>query len=387
MGSFERGEAAIQLELGRVADASMFLYSGLQSGAGYELQYSADLAVWKHAKVLYGNGADRVNIYSGSPAAFYRIKSGIPADLGIVTVGIDPSSPLSSIRQISTVGETDNVVLAVFDVKSENVPSTLRHLSFEVSSSGAAVTSLFNDIKIKAGSLIYSADNVGTNTVFSDLAIPLPADQYVPVTVFGKIPRDSNGSLDGVSVRIGLSAGGSGGGIRNNPEVENWNYDLLEVNENTLEGNQQAFSSSGLVMSNAAASLGTPIMLPNGEVIAYEGITFGFDITAGADSVYISSDPTISLAFFVPPGTTATFPKDGFVADPQALTSDGPGYYVIPAGSSRRFVCHGSLINTSGDRGIKQLWVGFIVYGVSNDSLELFTLTYGLQALRVVAVF
>jgi len=81
---------------------------------------------------------------------------------GQVVITVDAASPLQRLVQISTSAETNDVVLGVIDVKSQNKSGTLRSVSFTVRTTGAsggggpAASTIFTDVKIKAGNLTYS---------------------------------------------------------------------------------------------------------------------------------------------------------------------------------------------------------------------------------------
>ncbi len=310
---------------------------------------------------------------------------------GQVVTTVDPASPLQRLVNISTSAETDNVVLGIFDLKSQNVNSTLRALKLHVNTSGASISTIFNDIKIKAGSLIYSAYTIpgeGTSgdSAFVNLNIPLPADQYIPVTIIGKVAKDTYGNITGSSATVSLVSNST------NLQVEDGSYNTVPVVSSTLMSSATSFSSNSALVSNTSATLGSPIT-SNNTTSGY-GMTMSFVLTAGDSTLYLAANPgtallTTSTGYATAVTTSANL--SDVTANPGSIAGDtaannSTGYYVIPAGSSRQFTYAGAVRASAASTLVTFKIVG-IRYGVSPAYLTGSKITNNLDALKVTALF
>lgn len=129
-----------------------------------------------------------------------------------ILASLDSVSPVTSTVQISATSVT-NVPLAVFDLESQNQPSTLETLSIgvPVTLNGQSVgpAKFFTNLFITVGGQTYAENaSVGQTVTFNNLSIGLPANVNVPITVSGAIPQDTNGSLDGSNASVNLPLSG-----------------------------------------------------------------------------------------------------------------------------------------------------------------------------------
>lgn len=324
---------------------------------------------------------------------------------GSVDVSLDASSPLAGLVQISTAAQTANVPLAVYDVKCEHVPGTFQSASVLVNITGVGnVSTLFANIQLRVSGLTYSAGTIqdlgvsnGVDSAivtFNNMAVQLPADTYIPVTILGTIAQDTGNTLDGSTVTVILTAHGTTSGIDNDPYVENISYASIAVNPATVIGNTLTFTGANALLSNLSANLGSAIIGVVDDVPTVVGynVNFGFTITAGDNTVYISSNPTEALSLEVMVGATLNMPPNGIVAVPDMLagdnnTSSPVGYYVIPAGSSRQFTYNGSLMNSAGMSDLKTAAVTGVRFGDSTMDLMAHSINYGLESLRLAVTF
>ena len=317
---------------------------------------------------------------------------------GQVVITVDAASPLKRLVNISTSAETDNIVLGVVDVKSQNKSGTLRSVDITVNTTGVAASTLFNDIKLKAGNLVYSADSVGSTTSFTNMQIPLPADQYVPITLIGKIAKDTGNVFDGQSASTTLSAAGTAGGASNNPVVEDATFNTIDINDGDFVTSDVIVSASSAVLSNLTATLGSPIT-SNNTTTGY-AVTMSFVLTAGDNTLYLAANPTQALST-TSTGYAATATGSTTLADVTAnpgqiagdnatsTTNSTTGYYVIPAGSSREFKFTGA-VRTDATGGQKTFKVTAVNYGTAATSATTLTansINYNLDALKVAPVF
>lgn len=196
-----------------------------------------------------------------------------------VSVGLDSASPLSRTVQLSSAATTDNVVLAVFDVLSKRQASTLRSLTLEVVTNGKgglAPAELFIDLKLKAGNQIYSADYIPTTinnykVTWRNLTIALPTDAYVPITIFGKVPQDVTGRLNGASAQITLNANSS------TVVTESPSYVITPVANATLSSNVTQFvSTGGPIPQNPTPTISnvSPVSVAPGQQFTIYGSNF-----------------------------------------------------------------------------------------------------------------
>ncbi len=314
---------------------------------------------------------------------------------GQVIVTVDAASPLKRLVNISTSVETNDVILGIIDLKSQNRTGNLRTLKITVQTAnangapGVAVSTMFNDIKIKAGSLVYSASTIASTTLFTDLQIPLPADQYVPITILGKIAKDTSNFLDGSAASTTLTANTT------NIVVEDSTFNTVAVNSGSVTTSDVIVSASSAVLSNLTAVLGAPIT-SNNTTTGYN-VTMGFVLTAGDNTLYVAANPYFALSttttgFATAATSSAQLPtvtaSPGTIAGDTAASS-ATGYYVVPAGSSRQFTYSG-FVRADGSSGLKTFSITGVSYYTTsanaNAMLATSSINYNLDALKVTAL-
>ncbi len=323
---------------------------------------------------------------------------------GQVVVTLNGSSPLQGLVQVSQAAQTDNVLLAKYDIKSQNIAATLRSLKLQVRTSGTAVGTLFGEVKININGHTYSADSytnginttdtstsASTTATFTNMNEVLPADQYVTLSVYGKVNQDTNGTtLTGAIASTTFVAAGTAGSTSSNPSVEDASYSSLAVNSTVVSSSDLTFSSSSATLSGLSATAGASIVVNNTTVA--QAVTFSFTMTAGNNTLYVSADPAIVLAStssgLASNGASTTIAIGGVTANPGTISGDtavttSAGYYVIPAGSSRSFSYTGTIDNTNGTHGSKTWSITGIRYGTSSTALTANTINYNLNALKV----
>ena len=256
--------------------------------------------------------------------------------IGQLIVTTDSASPASGLVQISTAAQTQNIVLAIYDVKSQNQAGMLRNLTIGITTSSSTVNanigSLFSTVQIKAGGLTYSASTLGTTTVFSNLAIPLPADTYVPITVLATVAQDTNGFLDNTIASTSLTASGSAGGSSNNPSVEDQTYTTLAVNGANFVSNQLQFTASSLLANSPSISFGNKTVTNAGTTTQTFSMTA--NLTAGNSPIYVAKDINVALS-------TTTAPAGMSIADVDwsdtNTNGDGATFFYIAPGQTKTF--------------------------------------------------
>ena len=309
-----------------------------------------------------------------------------------IVASLDPTSPVASTVQISTSAQTNNVPLAVFDVKSQGSPSTLQALNININTVGSSVQNLFSNIQIKASGLTYSARSISSTgpVRFNNMTIPLPANTYVPITVYATVAQDANNYLDGSNATVSL--------LTAEIQAVDSNYNLVPVTNNEgVAGSAITFSSTGVQVSNTSAVLGNPTVETNGTIDSYP-VTFTFTMTAGNNPVYLSNAVTapcpsgqtcISPVALVFGGTNGLVPIFSSVTAPVSslFSGDGSNYFMITPGGSRSFVFSGIVTNPRSNNGVYTAQVVSINYGTNTSNLQSNGITSGLQNLQVTANF
>jgi peptidoglycan hydrolase-like protein with peptidoglycan-binding domain len=114
---------------------------------------------------------------------------------GNVLSRINASTPLTRTVTTSTSGETSDVVLGVYDVKSENQMSTLNTVNFTIQNSTNGATStaqIFTTIRLTDGVNTYATSSASSTAVtFTNLNIQLPQDQWKSLTLKANV-RDQD---------------------------------------------------------------------------------------------------------------------------------------------------------------------------------------------------
>ena len=129
-----------------------------------------------------------------------------------LAVAIDPSSPQTGTVMTSPTSSTTNAIMGVFDIESQNAPSSLQNLSITLNESGASsIGSAFGQVQLKSGSTVLAYGTVtnpssnSSSVTFSNFTLPLPTNAFVPLT----ISVLTNGPLNGVSAYVTLNISGT----------------------------------------------------------------------------------------------------------------------------------------------------------------------------------
>ncbi len=347
---------------------------------------------------LQTRAVDGTGVTDTQTLASTRTFSYTGSNNGQIVVTLNASSPLQSLVQISQAAQTDNVLLAKYDVKSQNISGTLRSLTLGLHTQNVGLTALFGDVKISVNGHTYSADTIASTSgswdgtaTFTNLNEVLPADQYVTVSVYGKINQDTNGTLlTGASASTTLAASGTAGGTSNNPSIEDASYSALAVNSNTVAASTLNFSSSSATLTSMSATLGT---VTNGNVggvsvATAQSVSFTFTMTAGNNTLYMSAVPSTALGTTTTgyaSNTNASTTISDVTANPGTIAGDVAGsYFVIPAGSSRTFVWNGTVkYEVATGQILRTFKISRVNYGTSSSALTANNITYNLDALKV----
>jgi hypothetical protein len=301
-----------------------------------------------HSGHMYGNSSPvrYTNITEVVPQRYYRTVNLGPT--APVIVSLHASSPLSRVVKISSSQQTANVVMLVADVKSV-VNATSGSIECFVTTSTTNLFGFILNVKVKSGGATYSADSIAmvssnrAKVKFTNMLIPLPADNHVPVTFLIDVAQNTGGQFEGVMASIEIISGGAPGGPLNNPYVMDETYFTLPVTSNTVTGATATFTSEDAVVSNTFATLGAPVVDGGGNT--HYPCTFGYTLTAGDNTLYVSKNATTAMSLAVQVNTILGAPVFGAI--PSSIAGDTVDYYVVPAGSSRSFTA-GSVLSYVG---------------------------------------
>jgi hypothetical protein len=333
---------------------------------------------------------DGANVADTQTESSVRSFTYLAGTSGAVVLTANAYTPPNMRVTISTSAPADNVVLGVADFKSVGKTGKLTKLTLYMNTSNdtaanTGVRALFGDVKVKVGDKVYSADSVGSVVTFSNMNSILPADTLVPVAIMVKV--NTNNTLDGISASSTLVGSGTTGGSSNNPVVEDSSMVTMDIQDAALLTSDITFASGISTMDAPTASLTGPITNNTSTSVSY-GMKVGFTIYAGDSSLYVSKNPSVALATTSSGFADAT--SAGLVdvtAGPDSLAGDTSTYYVIPAGSSRRFTYNGSANGTYGS-GLKTFAITGVNYGSSVSALAANTVIfYNYGQLKVAPTF
>jgi hypothetical protein len=248
-----------------------------------------------------------------------------------VVTTIDPTSPSEQLVQISTSVDTDNVLLAAYQLKSENTDSTLRTLKVYVHTTGANVNSVFNELKLKIAGTTYSADTVSVTSpdsaasstvTFNNIDLRLPADQYVTVAVYGRVAKNVEAAASTT-----LAANST------NVVAEDSSYASVSVTNNSgISSEAQSFTASGVVATAPSVSYGTKTVENSGTTT--QTFTFTASLKAGSNPIYISKNVSTALSTTSSSANVSVTNVDWSTSN---TNGDGSTYFYIAPGQTKTF--------------------------------------------------
>ncbi len=294
---------------------------------------------------------------------------------------ISPNTPDKRIVTTSVSSVTNDVVLGVFSVKTQNQSATINSFSININNStGAATTSIFQNVRLVDGSTTYGASSLAAGgTTFTNLTIPVQQDTWKDL----KIMADVQSNITGVSASTTL--------VKSTVVGVDANFNTITLtNASNVTGNDVILQTAGLQVSGMSASANVNGGI-GGNIGA--GVTFTFTATnTGNSDIYISKVPSVALA-------TSTAGSAGSPAaasssltyvstSPSTLAADTgtaptSGAYVIPSGGSRTLTYSGALDNTNGTVGLRVFKITAINFGTSAGSPTGSSVNFNLDALTV----
>ncbi|MFA6050235.1 MAG: peptidoglycan-binding domain-containing protein [Candidatus Paceibacterota bacterium] len=306
---------------------------------------------------------------------------------GDIYTRVSPNTPDTRIVTSSASQTTPDVVLGVFSIKSQNQTSTVNSMNFTLQTMnsgetalGPQATSMFQNVRLKVGSQVYGASTFATTTIFTNLNINLPQDQWTDVTLLADLLANTAASASttiDASTIAGVDA----------------NFSSLTVsNAADATSNKVKFQTSGISVSNMSASYTLTTGGANGNTTG-AAVTFTFTVTnTGNSDVYISKVPGVALATSTTGSAgspaTASSTITYVTASPSTYASDtgtapSSGAYVVPAGASRTLTYSGSLDNTNGTAGIRVFKITTINFGTSAATPTGSSINFNLDPLTV----
>ncbi|MEI6057645.1 MAG: hypothetical protein WCQ60_01580, partial [bacterium] len=260
-----------------------------------------------------------------------------------------------------------NVLLGVFDFKSQNINSTLQGLTVSLNTNLATGTSAFANVQLKTGSTLLTSGTIAnasaatTPVTFTNFNLPLPMNTYVPVSVYVTV----NGGVSGVTASTSLT--------------------LLAANVTGIDANSNALSLSGagtlpsanqqFVLSGATLT-GSPTWTINSTVSGgnnnrYPGVTGfsgSFTITAGSNPLFISTTPLTALSLATSTGAgSIAVTVSNFTPSNGVQSYDTASVYQITPGSARTFTVSGGTLTNNAASTTAAVQVGV---GVSSINLN-----------------
>lgn len=301
---------------------------------------------------------------------------------------VSPTSPATRIQTTSTSGQTNGVILGMFDFKSENTASTINTLTFTLKDNGGNKTfsTVLKRVYLEVDGTTYQVDSVATSSVFSNLTINLPLDSWKTVVLKADV-ADQDDFTNGMiaSTTMAVSASTIVG-------IDSGFNTTTSSGGNTITSNDLTFLQSGASITNQSA---TAVLNDNGTARAVSAtITFGFTFNnTGNTDLYVSANPSLVFATSSTISTAAstTIPVSLVAASPSAVSGDSAvttnaGYYIVPSNTTRSFVYSGTLDNTNGTVGLQSVSVTKVYFDDDTTGLQEFNINFGLEKLKTPAI-
>lgn len=329
-------------------------------------------------------GISGTNFTAGTTGRLVTLSS--TGSTGNILVRISPNTPAQRIVNTSTSGETKDVVLGVFDFKSENQPSKLNTLTFTLKDNGGNKTfsTVYKNLRLVDGSTQYNVDSVATSSVFSNLIINLAQDEWKSLKIVADVADQDdfvNGMMGSTTITtVNLT----------NPVGTDVNDNAVTSTVTTVTSNDFTFLKNGASVSAMSAS---PVAYvgngPAAPVKASIGFTFTFNNT-GTNDLYIAKDANVALGTTTAGfAATTTQPWPATTVSAATVAGDTATMYIIPSGTSRTFV-NQSVVDTTRDSSVKTGSVKISsVYFTDLTNIaspRTYSITFGLEPLQTTLI-
>lgn len=360
------------LQINRVP-ADIISFQGV-SGVPYTIETSTNLTNWSVLRVLNGTptGYHHFTNFPVKQVLFYRTSTVLCFEA--IKVSLSPSSPQPTAifaTSGSNSDEADGVTVAVYDISSTNISSTLKDLKVTINTTAGNPNRIFPVMYLYHGSTSIGSTSTVSNSptsasgIFNDLDFVLPPNSTSSFRLKMDV-RNIGLYPDGVKAFTVLHASGIAGGYSNNPVVVDGGNNRVGVQSSTVIGYTNLFIKSGAMHTLTSS--------PNATQLSTDryAIDFCFRLEAVSGDVYISRGH--SVAFNVTPGANVAlcFWEVGSALE----TAD---YYVIPEGNFSNIKLLVLLDNADGLATPKTLSINSIHYGDSSTNLTNRVMDYNLE--------
>jgi len=326
-------------------------------------------------RAVDGTGVTTTNTLNPDTASV--VYGGVSNSALIVT--LDSSSPLSKIVQTSVSAVTNDVPLAVYSLKSQNVNSTLQALTLNVSTAGGKTPlETFQNVQLVSGSTVLSNGTWGTNApgtvVFNNFNLNLPQDVYVPVKVIASIQKNINAVTASTTLTVNTT-----------------NLVGLDANSNALSINSvgtaissaiMQLSTSGATLSTASFTMAQPGSNNTG-IYKTANFSGSYTLVAGNNPIYVSRTPATALTVTASNAASTTAALINITASNGILSNDPAGFYQVTPGTSRTFSFNGTLTNnTASTTNSVTAGITAVVFTDDTADADKSSITTGLDALN-----
>lgn len=297
---------------------------------------------------------------------------------------VSPNAPSQRIVTTSTSGQTNGVVLGMFDFKSENTSSTINTLTFTLKDNGGNKTfsTIFKRVYLEVDGGTYQVDNVATSSVFSNLTIALPQDTWKTVTLKADVADQddfANGAVASTTMTVNAS---------NIVGIDSGFNTTTSSGGNTITSSDITFLQSGASITNQVATIVGDDNGTSAKTSATITFQFTFNNTGNTD-LYLSANPSLALATSSTIATagSTTLTTTYVTVVPSTVSGDSApntnaGYYIIPSNTSRTFKFTGTLDNKNGTAGLQSAKITKIYFDDDTTGLQEFNINFGLEKLQ-----
>lgn len=297
---------------------------------------------------------------------------------------VSPNAPAQRIVTTSTSGQTNGVVLGMFDFKSENTSSTINTLTFTLKDNGGnkAFSSIFKRVYLEADGSTIQVDNVATSSVFSNLTIALPQDTWKTVTLKADVADQddfANGAVASTTMDVNAT---------NIVGIDSGFNTTSSNGGNRITSNDITFLQSGASITNQVATIVGDDNGTSAKTSATITFQFTFNNTGNTD-LYMSANPSLALATSSTIATagSTTLSTTYVTVVPSTVAGDSApntnaGYYIIPSNTSRTFKFTGTLDNKNGTAGLQSAKITKVYFDDDTTGLQEFNINFGLEKLQ-----
>jgi hypothetical protein len=322
---------------GQRLSASSLLIDGVETNVTVSTASNASQFIFTvPALTAGGHTLSLKNVNGMSNSFWFQVLA--PVSAVSVTASLDASSPGAQTIQISKTAVTQNVPLAIFDLKA-SATSSLTGFSVNMNAispsakGGGSIGQLFSNIFMRINGQVYAETSLVGNTVgFAIPSIGLPTNTYVQITILGSVAADTDGSLNGSTAGVSLPLSGitAVDYLGNKIAVDQGNV------VGTLAGSSMTFidSTSGSY-SSLSTTMGTVVTNQNGP--STQSFTMSYGLTAGNNPIYVSKTYANAVTVKIS-GNIGTSTNVSLMDNDSS--NDGAAYFYIAPGQTKYFTAY-----------------------------------------------